>query len=97
MRRDIRTLGVKIVSLIPLVAFQNLTIVYRDSEWIGKIVGGLALRLPPVLAMRDFDELTIAELETREAAALRAPCTNCDSGLRQCGADIARFSPKRLL
>lgn len=47
--------------------------------------------------MSNFEELSIAELDNEEDEALYPRCTNCDSGLRQRGADIARFSLKRML
>lgn len=75
----------------------TLTVAHRHPEWIGKVVGGLSLTLKSVRAMTDFDELTVADLEEQQRLALYAPCLNCQSGLRQLGADVTRFSPKRLL
>ena len=70
---------------------------HRHAEWIGKVVGGLFMTLESVRAMTEFDELTVAELEERRGVAFYAPCSNCESGFRQLGADVTRFSPKRLL
>ena len=47
-------------------------------------MGGLALKINPVIDMEEIDDLKLD--------ALLDPCDNCKNILRQAGVDVERFS-----
>lgn len=68
----------------PYICGSELTKFPSSTTFKGRKVGGLALKLGPVMDMVEIDDIKLS--------ALMDPCNICQGILRQAGVDVERFS-----